>query len=284
MAGAAKRTTDHDVIRRWVEERGGCPARVKGTGGDDDAGLLRIDFPGYSGQQSLEPISWEDFFEKFEESGLAFLYQESEGESRFSKLVHRSGDEEEGAEAAAESAEPAASVEVSAEEERRGEVSDGSERGEQRAAGTRVADVMTPDPESIAVDASLYEAARRMAELDAGALPVVEREGEDVAIGVITDRDIVTRALAQEEDIADLTVGDVMTAPAVTVGEDDDVEDAVRIFEQAQVRRAVVVDDEGRCCGMLAQADLAFAVDDALAAELLRAISESNEEAARLPE
>ncbi len=88
----AHRTTDHDTIRRWAEERRGHPARVKGTGGDGDVGLLRIDFPGYSGEQRLEEISWEEFFEAFDENELAFLYQDrkSDGElSTFNKLVRR---------------------------------------------------------------------------------------------------------------------------------------------------------------------------------------------------
>jgi hypothetical protein len=92
MAGESKITTDHDQIRRWVEERGGYPASVKATSVDGDPGLLRIDFPGYSGDESLERISWEDFFEKFEEKDLAFLYQETMregGESRFFKLISR---------------------------------------------------------------------------------------------------------------------------------------------------------------------------------------------------
>jgi hypothetical protein len=84
-------TTDHDTIRKWVEERGGNPATVKNTSGNG-VGILRIDFPGYSGEESLEEISWEDFFAKFDESGLAFLYQEQTsngGESRFNKFVSR---------------------------------------------------------------------------------------------------------------------------------------------------------------------------------------------------
>ena len=88
----AKVTTDHQKIRSWAEERGGKPAAVKGTGGGDDPGVLRIDFPGYTGDESLKPITWEQFFEKFERERLAFLYQEetSEGdESRFSKLTNR---------------------------------------------------------------------------------------------------------------------------------------------------------------------------------------------------
>jgi len=88
----AKVTTDHQKIREWAEERGGTPAAVKGTGGGDDPGVLRIDFPGYTGDESLKAITWEQFFEKFEKERLAFLYQEETkegGESRFSKLTNR---------------------------------------------------------------------------------------------------------------------------------------------------------------------------------------------------
>ena len=84
----AKTTTDHNEIRRWVEERGGFPACVKGTGDKNDPGLLRIDYPGFSGEQRLEKISWEEFFTKFDSEKLAFLYQD-EPDSRFSKLIDR---------------------------------------------------------------------------------------------------------------------------------------------------------------------------------------------------
>lgn len=86
------RTTDHETIRRWAEERGGHPATVKGTGGKDDPGILRIDFPGYSGEGKLEEITWDEFFDKFDASGLELVYQEEtkDGQkSRFSKLVSR---------------------------------------------------------------------------------------------------------------------------------------------------------------------------------------------------
>ncbi|MEW6296897.1 MAG: hypothetical protein AB1671_04050 [Thermodesulfobacteriota bacterium] len=92
MAGEAKITTDHEEIRRWVEARGGRAATVKGTGVDEQAGVLRVDFPGYGGERSLEAISWEEFFAKFEEKQLAFLYQdETKGgqESRFFEFVSR---------------------------------------------------------------------------------------------------------------------------------------------------------------------------------------------------
>ena len=82
----ARTTTDHKTIRDWAEARGGHPARVKGTGAADDAGLLRLDFG--APEESLEPITWEEFFDKFEQRGLALLY-EDEPDNRFSKLVRR---------------------------------------------------------------------------------------------------------------------------------------------------------------------------------------------------
>ena len=92
MSAESKTTTNHDEIRQWVEERGGNPARVKGTDKGDSAGLLRIDYPGFTGEDTLEPITWEEFFQAFDENQLAFLYQDEtkEGkESRFSKLINR---------------------------------------------------------------------------------------------------------------------------------------------------------------------------------------------------
>jgi hypothetical protein len=91
-SAGSKTTTDHDQIRRWAEERGGKPSCVKGTGGKGDAGVLRIDFPGYSGGDSLQEIGWDEFFEKFEDQNLALLYQDrtKAGEpSNFNKLVKR---------------------------------------------------------------------------------------------------------------------------------------------------------------------------------------------------
>jgi hypothetical protein len=88
----SKVTTDHDEIRRWVEARGGHSARVKGTERAGEPGLLRIDYPGFSGEESLESISWDEFFKAFDENNLAFVYQEKTkdgGKSRFSKLVDR---------------------------------------------------------------------------------------------------------------------------------------------------------------------------------------------------
>jgi hypothetical protein len=84
----AETTTDRKTIQKWVEERGGNPACVKGTGGKGDVGMLRIDYPGFSGEETLQEITWDEFFEAFDENELAFLYQDEE-DSRFSKFVAR---------------------------------------------------------------------------------------------------------------------------------------------------------------------------------------------------
>jgi hypothetical protein len=90
MASTSKTTTDHDEIRRWVEEHDGKPATVKGTESGGEPGILRIDFPGGAGEDQLQPIDWDEWFKKFDESGLAFLYQEQKAsgeDSTFFKLV-----------------------------------------------------------------------------------------------------------------------------------------------------------------------------------------------------
>lgn len=89
---ASKVTTDHEEIRKWVEARGGKPAHVKRTGRSRDPGILRIDYPGFSGEETLESLSWDDWFRAFDANSLAFVYQDSvKGgqKSRFSKLVAR---------------------------------------------------------------------------------------------------------------------------------------------------------------------------------------------------
>lgn len=97
MASATK-TTNHDDIRKWIEERDGHPARVDAPGRKQGGGILRVDFddPGGQEDENLERISWDDFFKTFEENDLAFLHQDQtpDGQvSRFNKFVRRAGDE-----------------------------------------------------------------------------------------------------------------------------------------------------------------------------------------------
>lgn len=89
----SKSTTDHEEIRRWAEDRKAQPSCVRGTGDKNDVGMIRLDFPGYGDDSdSLQAISWDEWFEKFDERNLALVYQETtaSGErSNFNKLVDR---------------------------------------------------------------------------------------------------------------------------------------------------------------------------------------------------
>jgi hypothetical protein len=89
----SKATTNHDEIRRWAEARDGKPVAVRGTSrGKQDVGMIRIDFPGYSGGGKLAPIEWDQWFEKFDDANLAMILQDrtAKGQkSNFNKLVAR---------------------------------------------------------------------------------------------------------------------------------------------------------------------------------------------------
>lgn len=92
----AKVTTDHQTIKSWAEKRGGRPATVKRTERDDEPGLLRLDFG--KPEDALEEVCWDDFFEKFDEKDLAFLYQDKTASgktSRFHKFISRATAEDE---------------------------------------------------------------------------------------------------------------------------------------------------------------------------------------------
>jgi hypothetical protein len=102
MAGERYLTRNHSVIRRWAEERQGTPSAVSATVSGDDPGIIRLDFPGFSGAGSLEEIGWEEWFRKFDDNRLVLLYQEttSDGQkSNFNKLVKSSTAEDAAADA-----------------------------------------------------------------------------------------------------------------------------------------------------------------------------------------
>lgn len=91
MARKSRVLTDHDEIRRWAEERDAQPACVRGTGSEEDVGMIRLDFPGYSGETSLEPVEWDEWFQKFDDNNLALLVEETAGgeQSNFNKIIGR---------------------------------------------------------------------------------------------------------------------------------------------------------------------------------------------------
>ena len=132
-------------------------------------------------------------------------------------------------------------------------------------------DVMTPDPARCSSNATLDEVAKLMVQNDCGEIPIVD--SSDRPIGVITDRDIVCRAVAQGKNPTGHTVETVMTSPVVTVRADAPIEDVVATMERHQIRRVPVVDDGGCCAGIIAQADIAFEAIPSKAAELVREVS-----------
>jgi CBS domain-containing protein len=121
----------------------------------------------------------------------------------------------------------------------------------------KVNDVMSPNPVCCTPDASLQEVARAMVDHDCGEIPVVDGQDTMRPVGVITDRDITCRAVASGADTLQMTAGDCMTSPCITVAADDSFDDCCGVMETKQIRRVVVVDEGGRCCGIVAQADVA---------------------------
>jgi len=133
-------------------------------------------------------------------------------------------------------------------------------------------DIMTPDVTCIGEKDSLTQAARKMAELDVGALPIC---GEDNRLkGMLTDRDIVVRALGQGRNADDLTAGELAEGKPVTIGADDDVSDVLRTMSSHQVRRLPVIDGHD-LVGMVAVADVARALSDRPVGDLIDAISKA---------
>jgi CBS domain-containing protein len=136
-------------------------------------------------------------------------------------------------------------------------------------------DIMTPNPQCVTRNDSLTRAAQIMRDLDVGVIPVVDSTGSMRLEGVITDRDIAVRHVADNHR-DDCTVGDHMTQGGIrTVSPDDDVKDVMKAMQENQVRRIPVVEGEQRLVGIIAQADLATErVGDRKVGETVEKISE----------
>lgn len=119
-------------------------------------------------------------------------------------------------------------------------------------------DIMTKDPAFCTPDTDLKTVAQMMCEHDCGEIPVVDSAESRKPIGVVTDRDITCRTLGQGRNPFDMKAADCMTSPAITVKEDELVDDCCQKFEENQIRRIPVVDDAGKLCGIVSQADLAL--------------------------
>jgi CBS domain-containing protein len=138
--------------------------------------------------------------------------------------------------------------------------------------GTKVRDVMTDRPRCVTLETPISEVAQLMESEDIGSLPVLE--GDQLA-GMITDRDIVLRAVAKGKDPRGMPVREVASRELVTVYAEDDLSNALKKMASEQVRRLPVVDEENRLVGVLAQADVALEVKEKAVGEMVEEISKS---------
>ena len=132
-------------------------------------------------------------------------------------------------------------------------------------------DVMTPDPACCTPNTTLDEVAKLMAQNDCGEIPVVDVG--DTVVGVVTDRDIVCRVVAEGKNPIAYTAETCMSQPAVTVQADASIDEVVSTMEKHQIRRVPVVDEQDCCVGIISQADVAWKRPEREVAELVREVS-----------
>ena len=131
--------------------------------------------------------------------------------------------------------------------------------------------VMTANPATCGRDATLQDVARLMKQNDCGEIPIVDDDRRP--LGVITDRDIAVRAIAEGKDPRNASAADYMTSPVATVRDDGKLEDVCKLMEQSQIRRVVVVDQRGSVAGIVAQADIALSGRDKTTAQVVKQVS-----------
>lgn len=137
----------------------------------------------------------------------------------------------------------------------------------------KVKDIMTRDPACCTPDSRLSDVARMMVDHDCGQIPVIDSHDSGRPVGVVTDRDIVINTIAQGKNPVGMMVNEIMSAPAITIRSEADVQECCRTLEEAQVRRLPVIDDRGRCCGMVALADIAQNAPENMTAEVVQTVS-----------
>ena len=134
-----------------------------------------------------------------------------------------------------------------------------------------IRDVMTESPRTVERGKSVVEAAKLMRSEDAGVVPIVDG---DRLVGVVTDRDIAIRVVAEGRDAGSTTVEEIASQDLVTIDPQQDLDEALRLMASHQVRRLPVVEEDGRLVGIVAQADVARHADDARTGKVVGEISE----------
>ena len=133
-----------------------------------------------------------------------------------------------------------------------------------------VKELMSSTPRTVSADQTIVDAARAMRDENVGLVPVVDGER---LVGTVTDRDITIRVVAEQQDPASTRMQEIASTDLVTVDPQQDLDEALRLMAQHQVRRLPVVEEDGRLVGIVAQADVARAGSDAQTGELVEEIS-----------
>lgn len=141
----------------------------------------------------------------------------------------------------------------------------------------KVNEIMTKTPACCLPETSLRDVAHLMVENDCGAIPVVENFETNTPVGIITDRDITVNTLAVGKNALEMIAAEVMSFPVVSVKQDANLEECCKTMEDHKVRRMIVVDDAGCCCGIVAQADIARTAPMNTTGELVQDVSVSHQ-------
>lgn len=134
----------------------------------------------------------------------------------------------------------------------------------------KIRDVMTPNPRTVEPSTPIQEAAKLMRDEDVGPIPIVEN---GTVTGLVTDRDLVVRVIAEGKDPATTRVADIASQDLITIDPEQSLDEALRLMAKHQVRRLPVCEEDGRLVGIVAQADVALAAKDESTGELVEEIS-----------
>ena len=138
----------------------------------------------------------------------------------------------------------------------------------------QVREIMTTNPACCTADASLEEVAKAMVEHDCGEIPIVRSSTDKSLLGVVTDRDIVCRLVAQGRNPVDEAAEACMSSPVVSVRESTPLEECAKLMEDNQIRRVPVVNGGGMVCGIISQADIAKNASRKITADLVKDVSQ----------
>jgi CBS domain-containing protein len=143
----------------------------------------------------------------------------------------------------------------------------------------QVQEIMTTNPACCGADTPMQDVAKLMADRDCGEIPIIDQGGHPV--GVVTDRDIACRGTA-EGKAPSTPVREVMSNPVITANPEMSLEDCCKTLEDNQIRRMPVVDENGACCGMISQADIALHASEHETAQVVHDVSRPTPEASRV--